>query len=179
MSPQRIAVALLAILMYIKVATKSRNSNRGVSVKPSKSKLRKKVNNPQTNMSKSKLTQGRSIPVATARKFNTGTPTITNQGNSTTITHEEFFFDIFGNTSQTLPTFNSNAGVAQIINPANPALFPWLSGICNSYETYKFLKLEFVYQGLCSTGTGGSVIMAVDYDPTDQSPLTKQDMLAY
>lgn len=60
------------------------------------------------------------------------------------------------------------------INAANPALFPWLSRIAQSYQQYDFEKLEIEFvssssNALNSTNTAlGSVVMVTQYDT--QSP---------
>jgi len=52
-------------------------------------------------------------------------------------------------------------------------MFPWLSQIAPQYESYKFKKLRFRYQGTTSTGASGSVYLAVEYDASDPSPTSK------
>lgn len=101
-------------------------------------------------------------------------------GRSITVTHREYIFDVTGNTSESFPTPNaSNNYLSTLINPSNPQLFPWLSQMSNLYETYRFDKLEFLYEPLSPTNSAGVVMMAVDYDSTDLPPSSKQQMQSY
>jgi hypothetical protein len=65
------------------------------------------------------------------------------------------------------------------INPGLATTFPWLSSIAIRYERYQFKKLRFHYEPKCSASTAGTVILAVDYDPLDEAPATKQEVLSY
>jgi len=53
------------------------------------------------------------------------------------------------------------------VNPANDALFPWLSKIAPYFEFYEFEKLQFRYVPSCGTQTQGQFTFALDYDPVD------------
>jgi hypothetical protein len=65
------------------------------------------------------------------------------------------------------------------INPANEALFPWLSHIAHSFDTYSFNYLKFRYVPACGTTTVGQLVMAIDYDPTDNNTgATQADIVA-
>lgn len=56
------------------------------------------------------------------------------------------------------------------INPGNDQMFPWLSSVAPSFESYRFKKLRMTYRPSCSSLTPGAVFMAVDYDATDLPP---------
>jgi hypothetical protein len=56
------------------------------------------------------------------------------------------------------------------VNPASGNIFPWLSGVANHYESYKFRKLAFKYHARCPTSTAGVVGMAFDFDVQDEPP---------
>lgn len=73
----------------------------------------------------------------------------------------------------------NNAPVGFAINPGNEDLFPWLTSVAMSYETYRFRKLHFRYEPLVPTTSPGAVYLAVDYDAAEQAPGTKYDMMAY
>jgi len=87
------------------------------------------------------------------------------------VSHREYVADISGSVDF--------AAVAYRINPANYDLFPWLSRIALNFEKYRFRRLCFCLKTQTSTTTPGSVMMAVDYDPSDAPPLSKSDMLQY
>jgi hypothetical protein len=55
-----------------------------------------------------------------------------------------------------------------IINPRK-TMFPWLTLIANAYDMYQFTNLKFSYVPDCPTTTTGSLVMYVDYDPTDDN----------
>lgn len=66
-----------------------------------------------------------------------------------------------------------------VINPGNPTTFPWLSDIAAKWESYRFNYLRFRYETRKGTSTDGSVIMAIDYDPTDAPPVSEAVMTTY
>ncbi len=92
-------------------------------------------------------------------------------GRSCVISHEERFATILGSTSFAV---NSYA-----INPGQSSTFPWLSGIANRFESYRFDKLEFLYKTKTATTALGDVILAVDYDATDAAPTDSIQAEAY
>jgi len=92
---------------------------------------------------------------------------------SVTITHREYITDVLSSVS------NFSLFVAEWINPGNVTLFPWLSGLANSYEEYDFRKLKFVYEPITATSSSGAVHMAFDYDAQDANPSTKQQMMNF
>lgn len=116
-------------------------------------------------------------PVAASYDFNPGmarTRPINHRLGGIEVVHTEFVGVIAGSVAYT--NWISNA-LSQRINPANSFLFPWLSTMCQTYESYRFKYLELVYQGRTTTSTTGSVIMAIDYDPTDEAPTVIKDIL--
>lgn len=68
--------------------------------------------------------------------------------------------------------------LSYLINPGLPALFPWLSGIANSYETWKINHITIEYQPECATSTPGSVRMMIDPDSKDNPPADISLMMA-
>jgi len=60
--------------------------------------------------------------------------------------------------------------LSYLMNPGLPALFPWLSGIANCYETWKLNYITIEYQPECATSTPGSVRMMIDPDSKDNAP---------
>lgn len=63
------------------------------------------------------------------------------------------------------------------VNPGLPGTFPWLNALANNYETYCFESLRFRYQPRCSTLTGGTVMMLMDYDCLDGAPTSELRMM--
>jgi hypothetical protein len=71
------------------------------------------------------------------------------------------------------------------INPANSAVFPWLSKLATSYQKYKFHGLAFEYRTMSgpisgSTNTAlGTVALAFSPNPAEPPPADKVDMELY
>lgn len=63
-------------------------------------------------------------------------------------------------------------------NPACELLFPWLSGVAQRYERYRFNKLSFKFVPSQATTTPGRVYAAWDYDYDDMLPLSKTELMA-
>jgi hypothetical protein len=90
----------------------------------------------------------------------------------TRITHREFLGDITGSTAFAIQKTLS-------VNPGLSSTFPWLCNIARQYETYYVRSLAFEYETQESTATAGTVMMAVDYDPSDDPPQNKTQLLSY
>jgi hypothetical protein len=65
------------------------------------------------------------------------------------------------------------------INPGLKQVFPWLSTIANSFERYRFSKLEFEYVPRVGYNSQGSVYFGIDYDVKEDLPANEQQMCAY
>jgi len=62
-----------------------------------------------------------------------------------------------------------NTNHSLIINPRRSGTFPWLSKIAEAFDMYRILKMSVIYRPSCPTTTRGELIMAFDYDPTDDN----------
>jgi len=80
----------------------------------------------------------------------------------------ERFATIAGSTSSQVRAFPVNPGLA--------TMFPWLSGIASSFEKYKFHKLVFRYKNIKGTLANGNIVMAFDYDPLDDPPISSSEL---
>jgi hypothetical protein len=87
------------------------------------------------------------------------------------VTHREYIRDINGSVGFGLLRLPINVGKS--------ATFPWLARIALNFEQYKFTRLKFSLKTQAPTTVPGSVILAIDYDPTDPDPVSKADMLQY
>lgn len=56
------------------------------------------------------------------------------------------------------------------LNPGDGRTFPWLAGIAERFEKYKFTKLRFIYHPTCSTLKDGGIALCPIYDPADSLP---------
>lgn len=108
----------------------------------------------------------------------TGPPVFRNGAEgSIIVSRREFVTDVLSNT-----TFGS---LSYNLNPGNPALFPWLSNVANSFEQYEFLGLIFEYRptsgsAIASTNNAlGVVVMSTNYDVLDPPFPDKRTMEAY
>jgi len=111
-------------------------------------------------------------PVATARRGVTQRPSVKAAGQLTRVAHREYLGDVTGSVAFAMSKTLS-------VNPGLSATFPWLSRIALQYETYFIRKLVFEYETQESTATAGTVMMAIDYDPSDVAPTSKTQLLSY
>ncbi len=66
----------------------------------------------------------------------------------------------------TIPGSSAAEVISFVINP-NKGTFPWLSRKAANYEFYKFRKLAFQVLATAGTTEDGFIVLAFDYDPTD------------
>jgi len=88
------------------------------------------------------------------------------------VTHREFIGNVTGSTAFAIAAQFS-------LNPGLVASFPWLSGIAQNWETYRFRRLRLCFYTRTGTNVPGSVIMAHDPDASDAAPATEQVMTTY
>ena len=62
-------------------------------------------------------------------------------------------------------------------NPSEPTMFPWLSQIANSYERFRFNRVNLEFVPSAAASTAGRYYVAVDYDYDDAVPTTKAGMM--
>lgn len=115
-----------------------------------------------------------SAPAANGTFVRTPNPKVRTTSRECFITHREYVQDIIVPGGGMFDII-----VDQPINPGNATLFPWLSSIANNYETYSFDKLDFIFEPQSSTGQGGTIMIAVDYDAVDLAPVSKTAMMNY
>jgi len=90
-----------------------------------------------------------------------------------TVVHRERFDFVAGLNTGVFEAFRYS------VNPGDVDTFPWLSGIANRYEKYKFKMLKFIYVPQCSTATAGTVSLVFDFDPNDAPPNSMTEALTY
>lgn len=99
------------------------------------------------------------------------------QDRSLRLRHREYIGDIL--TSATAGGFNLEN---YLINPGNTLLFPWLSGISQSFQQYRIHGMVFMFNStssdaLNSTNTAlGTLVMATNYDSNEAVYTSKQEM---
>ncbi len=86
------------------------------------------------------------------------------------VQHREFIRNV-----GTTETF-SNLGTFPL-QPGDSSTFPWLSQIAQNYERWHPTRIDFKYEPFTSTFTEGTCAMMIDYDPKDEGPINKAELL--
>lgn len=110
-------------------------------------------------------------PVATSIQQRLRKPLIVRTPKGQRIAHRELVASINGSVAFSALKFAVNPGIA--------ATFPWLAPQAVQWEQYCFKKCNFEYVTRTGTTTVGSVILAPDYDASDLTPTTEQQITAY
>jgi len=131
-----------------------------------------KVQNPKP---KPKNPEGRSsIGSALTRRFRNDAPSVSGSpfsgDGSIVVRHREYIADVLGSVAYAVTSFS--------VNPGLSTTFPWLSTVAANYESYKFRRLQFLYETSKSTNTSGSLMLSMDYDAADSSPSSKVEQMA-
>jgi len=115
-------------------------------------------------------------PIAKSKTVRGSRPEIKTMSNGDClIHHREYIMDIIAGAGTPSPYT-----VQQLpINPGQVGTFQWLSRVASNYESYVFQSLKFSYETEAPTTLGGTLVMTVDYDASDPSPITKQQAMAY
>lgn len=92
-------------------------------------------------------------------------------GNNLRVRRREYVGDILGSVGFETTSY--------VLSPSALSTFPWLSGLTDNYECFKFHDIHFEYVPSCASTTAGLVMMAVDYDDNDAAPPLQQQMLQY
>lgn len=87
-----------------------------------------------------------------------------NGGDKFVVVHEEAFLSVESSTE-----FRASAVG---LNPGNSTMFPWLSGLAQSFDKWKLESITLHFKTSCPTDTPGEVAFYWDYDINDQLPLT-------
>nr|WRQ65084.1 structural protein [Tolivirales sp. gcode 6] len=121
----------------------------------------KKQNKNQNNMKgSSQAPKGAAMGYTNTYKA----PSMVSEGTSIVVRHRELITELTASVS-------FEPGSSRI-NPGDSDVFPWLSGIAQRYEKYKFRKLKFTIVPQVPTTQAGSLGLYFDYDPTDQTAVT-------
>ena len=99
-------------------------------------------------------------------------PKVRSEGECVVITHSELFDWPLGKLAFTV-------NVSMSVNPGVSTVFPWLSGVANNFETYRFRRLRFVYYPRCAATQAGQAIMLLDPKSGDGNPRTLQIASSY
>lgn len=139
---------------------------------PSRKARRARKGEAISNQQNKSQAQSRVAPVAksTTRRMAKATMKTSNNGDIRVV-HREYIGEIGG-----------AVGFEARQHPINPGLiseFPWLSKIAQRFESYRFRRLRYIFETESPTSTTGSVMGAIDYDPSDPAPSNKIQAMAY
>lgn len=109
--------------------------------------------------------------IATARKASTTQARVRATREGCHVEHKELLGTVNGSVAFT--------ALKYVCNPGMAATFPWLSVQAQQWEQYRFNKLRFRYLTRTATTTVGSVLMAPDYDPSDEAPTSELTVSTY
>lgn len=127
----------------------------------------------QRNMQQPKRSVRVSAPVNTSIQIRGSKPKIiTNKRDTVIIHHKEFVSPLTG----VVGDF-SFSNVFRI-QPGLQDTFPWLAMIARNFESYYIRRLTFSFESLVNSTTNGAICMAIDYDPADLQPVTKQALMS-
>lgn len=88
------------------------------------------------------------------------------------VVHREFIGNVTGSVAFAIASTFA-------VNPGLTASFPWLAGIAQNWESYRFRKLRLCYYTRTGSNVPGSVILAHDPDSSDAAPSSEQVMTTY
>lgn len=138
-----------------------------------------KVSGPKPkNMKKQSSSSERSqaAPVALTRVMKNKAPRVmSRQNGDMSVKHREYIGEVVAQSSA--PSLFKVQSYP--INPGQAGVFAWLSKVAQNFESYSFRKLRFLYETEAPSSLGGTLVLAVDYDATDPSPVSKQQALAF
>lgn len=136
-----------------------------------KTSSRGKTQRRRTNSKQGTPPLGNGVALNYSKNQAIKSPSISASRNCCRIRHKEFISNISGTSSFTTSYFP--------VNPGQSATFPWLSRMAANWERYHFHACRFVLHARIATTESGSVLMAPDYDASDESPTTEQVMTTY
>jgi hypothetical protein len=135
------------------------------------SEIRSASRRPLANQ-KSAMSRSVVAPVAQASVRKVAKPSFRNlPEGDIVITHREYINDIAGTIAFANGSFS--------VNPGLPGTFPWLSGVAQRFESYRFDRLEFEFETQAPTSATGTVLITLDYDASDAAPIDKTQALSY
>lgn len=147
------------------------NNRRAQRAAKNNAPKRRRVNRPRTRATGLTVMRRVRAPVATSMAMGRRVPPrVRSNGASIHVTHTEFV----GTVLSTGTAFN---GAAYSVQPGLTTLFPWLAPIANRYESYKMRSLRFRYTPSVPTTAAGLIMMVMDFDASDPSPITASELL--
>jgi hypothetical protein len=115
---------------------------------------------------------GKVANLAVSKTMKSRNPRIRSEGECVVIAHSELFDWPLGKLAFT-------ANLTAAVGPGLSTCFPWLSGVANNFETYRFRRLKFVYYPRCAATQAGQIVMLLDPKSSDTNPRTLQIASTY
>lgn len=91
------------------------------------------------------------------------------------ITHQELFAQSRPPASGVATSFRAEEF---LVNPSNPLMFPWLSGIARKFEKFQFDSLSVTHVPFCGTAQRGDWYGCANYDVNDAVPIDNTMLMA-
>jgi hypothetical protein len=139
--------------------------------KSKRNRTRKRRNNGGPSRDQPKALQI-SAPVSSGVVRTSTRPRVVNARNGDIrVVHREYIADVAGSIAFAATQYS--------VNPALPGTFPWLTGLAQRFESYRFNSLKFCFETQASTTATGTILLAPDYDAADPTPTTKTQSMSY
>jgi hypothetical protein len=93
--------------------------------------------------------------------------------------NSEYVGELAGSSSSTALGGLAGQAACYVINPGNPALFPWLSAMAPNFERFRFNKLRARYKpevNPTSATAVGKVMIGCNYDVSDINPTLRSQI---
>jgi hypothetical protein len=113
------------------------------------------------------------VPAAVSKIMRAKPVRIGGKPDCITISHREYFTDVVASTTG----FSLGYGGTFVVDPAEPATFPWLAPIACQFQKFRLTSFKVEYVSDCSSATDGSVLIAFNRNASAPTPPTKQVML--
>jgi len=124
-----------------------------------------------------KMVHGPSL--ARSKVVKSGQPKVASKDGFTRVRHREFIGTVRSNGT------NYTALIDLAMNPGLPmndlggSTATWLSRQAKNYNFYRWSNLRVEYKPACATVTPGSLMLAVEHDSCDASPLDVEDLMRF
>jgi hypothetical protein len=114
-------------------------------------------------------------PLAVNAPFQYGHPKIMSGVDFCIVKHKEYLGDLrFPVDGE---SFDEEAIISYLGNPADPDSFPWLSQIAKMYEKYRFKRVIYHFRPYKSADKSGQIILVPFYDVLDEDPESKEQFM--
>jgi len=146
---------------------RNRKQRKGKKTQRKNLKSRRRVRGRKPNIRRRNLIEQAPVQIGFTNKSQA--PKISGNGSTKTVVHRELISTLAGSTAFSVITAE--------LNPGLYSSFPWLSNEAITYEMYHWNFLRFIYEPATSTSTTGMVMIAIDFDSLDDSPVNENEVM--